>query len=267
MNMTIISKDGTKIVYHKTGRGPVIILVDGAFCSKDFGPMPKLAPFLVENFTVISYDRRARGESGDTRPYNIEREIEDLEALTEQNGGSAYLFGVSSGAILALRAVSHGLRVPKLVLFEPPFVTNKTLIRSPNAYHDLTQLIDDGKRGEAVKFYLRKVMGAPAILPFVLKLTPNWRKMKANANSLPYDAAICGDFEIPKNLVSAITTPVLVIDSTKSPEILRSAVEATVRALPNGTRKSLKGSIHDIPPKILAPELIQFLNGGHGNGK
>jgi pimeloyl-ACP methyl ester carboxylesterase len=256
-----MSKDGTKIVYRRIGTGPVIILIDGAFCSKDFGPMPKLAPYLEEYFTVISYDRRARGESGDTKPYHIEREFEDLQALIDQNGGSAYLFGVSSGAILALRAVSHGLRIPKLVLFEPPFVTNKNLIRSPNAYHDLTHLIEEGKRGEAVKFYLRKVMGVPAILPFVLRLTPNWAKMKANANSLPYDAAVCGDFEIPKNLVSAISIPVLVIDSTKSPEILRSAVESTVSVLPNATRKSLKGSIHDVPPQILTPELIKFLIG------
>src|SRR5688572_21460275 len=160
-----VSKDGTKIVYRKTGKGPVIILVDGAFCSKDFGPMPKLAPLLAEHFTVISYDRRARGESGDTRPYKVELEIEDIETLIEQNGGSAFLFGISSGAILALRAVSHGLRVPKLVLLEPPFVTNENLIRSPNAYQDLIHLIDEGKRGEAVKFYLRKVMGVPAILP------------------------------------------------------------------------------------------------------
>src|SRR5688572_33444548 len=130
-----MSKDGTKIVYRKTGKGPLIILVDGAFCSKDFGPMPKLAPFLAEHFTVISYDRRARGESGDTKPYNIDREIEDLEALTASNGGRAYLFGVSSGAMLALRAVAYGLRVSKLVLFEPPFVTNKNLVRSPNAYY------------------------------------------------------------------------------------------------------------------------------------
>lgn len=261
------SKDGTKIVYLKKGKGPVIILVDGAFCSKDFGPMPKLTPYLAEYFTVISYDRRARGESGDTKPYHIEREIEDLQALIEQNGGSAYVFGISSGAILALRAVSHGLRIPKLALFEPPFVTNKNLIRSPNAYHDLARLVDEGNRGGAVKFYLRKIMGVPAFLPFVLQLTPNWRKMKANANSLPYDAAVCGDFEIPKNLVSTISIPVLVIDSTKSPETLRSAVEATVSILPNATQKSLNGSIHDVPPKILAPELIQFLIGGHENGK
>ena len=252
-----MSNDGTKIVYRKAGKGPLIILVDGAFCSKDFGPMPKLAPLLSEHFTVVSYDRRARGESEDTKPYTIEREIEDLQALIDQNGGSAYLFGISSGAILALRAVANGLRVPKLVLFEPPFVSNKSLIRSPNAYHELTRLLEEGKRGEAVKFYLRKVMGVPAILPFVLQLTPNWSKMKANANSLPYDVAVCGDFEIPKNLGSAVTIPVLVVDSTRSPEILRSAVEATVRALPKATRKSLKGSIHDVPPKILAPELAR----------
>ena len=258
-----MSKDGTKIVYRETGSGPVIILIDGAFCSKDFGPMPKLAPLLSEHFTVISYDRRARGESGDTRPYTVEREIEDLQTLIEQNGGSAYLFGISSGAILALRAVSHGLRVPKLVLFEPPFATSKNLVRSTNAYHELTRLVEEGKRGEAVKFYLRKVMEVPAFLPFLLQLTPNWSKMKANANSLPYDLAVCGDFEIPENLRSSVSIPVLVIDSTKSPEILRNAVEATVRALPNATRKSLKGSIHDVPPKILAPEVAQFLNASH----
>jgi pimeloyl-ACP methyl ester carboxylesterase len=260
---TVLSKDGAKIVYRKTGGGPVIILVDGAFCSKDFGPMPKLAPLLSEHFTVISYDRRARGESGDVKPYNVVREIEDIEVLIEKNGGSAYLFGVSSGAILALRAVAAELRVPKLVVFEPPFVTNKNLIRSPNAFNELTRLIDEGRRGEAVKFYLRKVMGVPGILTLILRLTPGWPKMKANANSLPYDAAICGDFEIPKNIVSAISIPVLAIDSTKSPEILRSAVAATVSALPNGVRKSLKGGVHDIPPKILAPEIMHFLNEHH----
>ena len=146
-------------------------------------------------------------------------------------------------------------------------MTNKNLVRSSNACHDLTRLIEEGKRGEAVKFYLKKVMGVPAILAFVLQLTPNWPKMKANANSLPYDAAVCGDFEIPKNLVSTISIPVLVIDSTKSPEILRSAVEATVSVLPNATRKSLNGSIHDVPPNILAPELTHFLSGGNDNGK
>lgn len=262
-----LSKDGTKIVYNKTGTGPVIILIDGAFCSKDFGPMPKLVPTLSQHFTVISYDRRARGESGDTKPYAVEREIEDLEALITLNGGNAFLFGISSGAILALRAVANGLRVPKLVIFEPPFATTKHIARSPDAYQELSRFIDMGNRGGAVQYYLRKVMGVPAILPFIMRLTPNWSKMKANANSLPYDAAVCGDFEIPKSIVSSISIPVLVIDSTKSPEILRNAVAATVSVLPDGRRKSLKGSIHDVPPQILAPEIIQFLHDSPGYGK
>jgi pimeloyl-ACP methyl ester carboxylesterase len=258
----VFSKDGTRIAYRKSGKGPLLILVDGAFCSKDFGPMPKLMPLLAEHFTVISYDRRARGESGDTKPYDTTRELEDISSLIEQHGGSAYLFGISSGAILALRAVAYGLRIPKVVVFEPPFVTKKNAVRSPNAYEELKKLVDNGNRGGAVKYYLNKVIGAPAIVTLVLQLMPGWSKMKANANSLPYDAAICGDFEIPKNIFSTIAVPVLAIDSTKSPETLRNAVEATASALPNAKRKSLKGSVHDVPPKILAPELIRFFNEG-----
>ncbi len=256
---TLISKDGTKIAYKKTGSGKPIILVDGAFCSKDFGPMVKLAPVLAKHFTVFIYDRRARGESTDTSPYSVDREIEDIAGLIRLAGGSAFLFGISSGAILALKAVASGLAVPKLVLFEPPFVGNSNNKRSNNAFELLSNMIAQGNKSAAITFYFRKVMGVPAIIPFFLRFTPNWKKMKANANSLPYDAAMCGDFKIPVNETKAVTIPTLVVDSIKSPKMLRNAVELVANALPNGVRKSLPGSNHNVSPEILSPELEMFL--------
>ena len=258
---TVISKDGTRIAYNKTGSGPVVILVDGAFCSKDFGPMPKIAALLAEKFTVIAYDRRARGESGDTQPYAIEREIEDIDAIIKVAGGSAGLFGISSGAILCIKAVAFGLNIHKLALLEPPFVGNKDGKRPIDATEQLTKMIAEGEKAKAVKFYLTKVIGVPAVFAFILKLTPNWPKMKAIANSLPYDAAVCGDFNLPTAQTAAIKIPALVIDSTKSPGFLRNAVEATAKALSNGSRLSLNGKVHDVPPNILVPELIKFFNG------
>ncbi len=257
---TVISKDGTPIAYNKEGGGPAVILVDGAFCSKDFGPMPKIVPLLSQNFTVFTYDRRARGESGDTKPYAVEREIEDIEALINLCGGSAYLFGISSGAILCIKAVAYGLNIKKLAVLEPPFVGNKGNKRPADSAQQLTQMIAEGRRGDAVKFYLRKVIGVPIVFTWILQLTPNWPKMKAIANSLPYDATICGDFNVPKEQVAAVTIPTIVIDSESSPAMLRNAVQAAAEALPNGRRISLKGTVHDVPPKILVPALTDFYN-------
>ncbi len=259
MNKTL-SKDGTAIAFKKTGTGPSVILVDGAFCSSNFGPMPKLAPVLEKYFTVITYDRRARGESGDTKPYDVQREIEDIEALIDVAGGSAHLFSISSGAILAIHAAASGLKISKLALFEPPFVGDREGRRPANAESMLKTMIAEKRRGDAVNFYLRKVMGLPAIITWILRLTPNWPKMKANANSLPYDAYICGDFNIPKQQVSSLTMPTLVIASTKSPAMLRNAAHAVAELLPNGTQISLDGKIHDVPPEILGPVLQKFYN-------
>jgi pimeloyl-ACP methyl ester carboxylesterase len=258
---TVISKDGTRIAYDQTGSGPAVILVDGAFCSRNFGPMPKLAPLLAESFKVFTYDRRARGDSGDTKPYAVRREIEDIEALIEVAGGPACLFGISSGAILAIQAVASGLNIRRLALFEPPYVGDKPHRKPENPAGQLAEMIAAGRKGDAVNFYLRKVIGVPAIVPFILRLTPNWPKMKANANSLPYDAAVCGDFNMPRQQVASIGIPTLVIDSEKSPGVLRDAVQEVAGALPNGKRISLAGKVHDVPPKILAPVLKEFYNG------
>lgn len=257
---TVISKDGTVIAYNKEGNGRAVVLIDGAFCSKDFGPMSKLVPLLSKDFSVITYDRRGRGDSGDSPHYAVEREIEDIDALINMVGGSANLFAISSGAILALKAVAHGSNVTRLAIFEPPFVGNEKKRRPADSEEQLKQLITEGKKGDACRFYLTKVIGVPAIVPFILSLTPNWSKMKANANSLPYDAAVCGDFNLPRELVASVTIPTIVIDSDKSPETLRKPVLEVAEILPNGLKKSLKGKMHDVPPKILVPALVDFYN-------
>jgi pimeloyl-ACP methyl ester carboxylesterase len=258
---TVISKDGTKIAYKINGNGPVVILVDGAFCSKDFGPTPKLVPVLANNFTVISYDRRARGDSSDTQPYSVQREIEDIEALINIGRGTAYLYGVSSGAVLCIEAVASGLPVKKLVIFEPPYFTEARRHEPPpDSERQLNQMIAEGRKKDAVKFYLRKVIGVPAIVPFILRLTPNWSKMIANANSLPYDAAVMGNFKVPKNVLASINIPVMVIASAKSPQSLRKPSQIVAELLPAGTQKILKGQIHNVSPKTLVPELIEFYN-------
>ncbi|PSL43855.1 pimeloyl-ACP methyl ester carboxylesterase [Chitinophaga niastensis] len=257
----VISKDGTTIVYDKTGNGPAVILVDGAFCSRNFGPMPKLTPLLAKSFTVFTYDRRARGDSGDTQPYAIQREIEDIDALIKVAGGFAYLFGISSGAVLCIKAVASGLNITKLALFEPPFNIGSRQRQPPaDGEEQLTKMIAAHKKSDAVKFYLTKVIGLPAIVPFIMQLTPNWSKMKANANSLPYDAAIMGNFLMPIDQVSAVKVPTIVIDSEKSPEALRKPAQVVAETLPNAQRRSLKGQVHNVPPEVLAPVLVDFYN-------
>jgi pimeloyl-ACP methyl ester carboxylesterase len=161
----VVSKDGTTIAVDQSGKGQPIILVDGAFCSRSLGPMSKLAPLLAQHFTVFTHDRRGRNDSGDTAPYAVEREFEDLEALINEAGGTAFVFGMSTGTVLALKAVASGLNIKKLALYEPPFMVDDSGHRPP-ADHEaqLTQLLSSGRRGDVVKFFMTKVMGMPAVI-------------------------------------------------------------------------------------------------------
>jgi pimeloyl-ACP methyl ester carboxylesterase len=253
----VFSKDGARISYNRTGRGPALILIDGAFCSKSFGPMPKLAPLLETHFTVFSYDRRGRGDSTDTVPYSVEREIEDLDALIQVAGGSAYVFGMSSGAVLALRASASGSNITKIAMYEPPFMIDRSK-PVPDHYSILTKLIASDRRADAVKYYLVTVIGVPLFFFYIMRLLPMWSKMKAIANSLPYDAAVMGDFSLPVNLVRSIKVPVLVIGGEKSPEMLIKAVQSVSETLPDANSAMLKGQDHNVSVHVLAPELINF---------
>jgi pimeloyl-ACP methyl ester carboxylesterase len=259
-----VSKDGTLIAFDKTGKGKALVLVDGAFCFRAHGPTPKLAPLLSQNFTVYSYDRRGRGESSDTPPYAVDREVEDLLSIIEKTGEVPFILGISSGAALVLRALSKGINVKKVALFEPPYVdVSSTEITPPEeAGKELSKLVNVGKRSEAVHYFMTKVMGMPAIFVLLFKIFGNsgWKKNESVANTLPYDVALMGDFTIPKSITVSINVPTLVIGGEKSPQKLRNAVDATAKSIRQSKIVLLKGQSHNVSMKVLAPVLTDFFN-------
>jgi pimeloyl-ACP methyl ester carboxylesterase len=255
----VVSKDGTAIAFDQSGEGKPIILVDGALCSRSFGTMPKLVPLLEKHFTVFNYDRRGRGESGDTAPYAVEREVEDIEALIEEAGGSAFVFGVSSGAALALFAAASSLGIERLALYEPPFVGGRSGHQPPrDSEAQLKRFIVEGRRGDAVKFFMKDMVGMPAIIPNIMRFLPVWSKPTAVAHTLPYDAAVMGDFILPLETAASVAIPTMVIGGEKSPVNLRHAVSAVAKALPCAKRVTLKGQHHNVSAQVLAPVLVEF---------
>lgn len=256
---TVRSKDGTSIAYDRMGSGPALILVDGALCSRRFGPMPKLAPLLAKDFTVFIYDRRGRGDSGDTQPYAKERELEDIAALIKEAGGTAFLYGASSGGALAIEAAASGLVVGKVAAYEPPYVNASGAHRGTDHEARLKGMIASGQRADAVKFFMRDMVGIP--LPFYLIMRcmrGMWRKLEAVAHTLPYDAAIMGDYGLPKATLAAAKVPVLIMHGGKTTPLLRDAAEAASEALPKGRLQVLAGQTHDVPAAVLAPVLAAF---------
>ena len=194
---TTTSKDGTTIAYSVTGSGPALVLVDGALCSRLFGPMPGYAKALAEQFTVFWYDRRGRGESGDATPYAIEREVEDLAAILKAAGGSAYVFGASSGAALGLQGVVNGLPISTLLMYEAPYVDTPAGGRTAAQHAEaLRALVRAGKQGAAVRYFMCDVIGMPKLMGYAFALFPMWSELKQAANALPYDLTIMADVEI-----------------------------------------------------------------------
>jgi pimeloyl-ACP methyl ester carboxylesterase len=257
--MHTTSRDGTPIAFERFGKGPALILVDGALCSRAFGPMPKLAPLLAPHFTVFVYDRRGRGESGDTRPYSKDRELEDIAALIREAGEPALLLGLSSGAALALEAAAGGLSVRKVAAYEPPYVEEGG--RNGGAEHlpRLERLVAAGDRGGAVKYFMRAMVGLPAPAVILMRLMPwVWRKLEGVAHTLPYDAAVMSEYRVPAARFSTIAIPTLAIDGGKTDARLREAVRAVASAVPGAQHRTLEGQTHNVNPKVLAPVVIEF---------
>jgi pimeloyl-ACP methyl ester carboxylesterase len=259
---TVRSADGTVIAYTRAGQGPPLILVDGALCSRSFGPMPKLAEQLTSHFTVYTYDRRGRGESGDSANTAPDREVEDLEALISVAGDAVYVHGTSSGAALALEAAKHIRSIAKLVVYEPPFIVDDTKPPMPESYlPELEALVADGRRSEAVKMFMRFV-GTPAIFTAVMPLTPVWGKLKAAAPTLPYDIAIVRDHQQGRPFTpgewSAIKAPTLVAAGGKSPAWITNGTRALAAALPDGSHRTLNGQNHMVKAQAIAPVLTEF---------
>jgi pimeloyl-ACP methyl ester carboxylesterase len=259
---TVHSKDGTSIAFERSGRGPALILVDGALCYRASGPSKPLAALLAEHFTVFIYDRRGRGESGDTAPYAVDREVEDIEVLINEAGGSAFVYGISSGAALALEAANHGLAVKKLALYEAPFIVDRSRPPIPADFlARLKALIAANRRGGAVKQFL-KLVGVPAMFVAMMPLVPAWSKLKAVVHTLPYDITIVQDNQrgtpLPATRWAAVNMPTLVMDGGKSPAWMRHGAKALADILPNATLRTLDGQTHMVKPEALAPVLLEF---------
>jgi pimeloyl-ACP methyl ester carboxylesterase len=259
---TVRSADGTNIAFTKAGQGPPLILVDGALCSRSFGPMPKLAAQLTPHFTVYTYDRRGRGASGDTAPYSADREVEDIEALVTLAGETVYAHGTSSGSALALEAAKRIPAIGKLTVYEPPFIVDDTRPPIPDDYlARLDRLVADGRRGDAVKMFMRFV-GTPAIFTAVMPFTPVWPKLKAVAHTLPYDIAIVQDHQRGTPFAAAqwaaVKTPTLVAAGGKSPAWMTNGTRALAEALPDARYRTLPGQNHMVKPQAIAPVLTEF---------
>lgn len=253
------SRDGTALAYERRGEGPPLVIVSGALCSRAFGSQPKLTELLARRFTVYEWDRRGRNDSGDTAPYAVAREVEDIAALIGEAGEPAHLLGFSSGAALALEAAAAGLPVRKLALYEPPWVGRRNGGPEPDHRGRLEALLRAGRRGAAVRYFMADMVGMPRIVAWGMRLFPMWPKLEAVAHTLPYDAAIMGNWEVPLALAVTVKTPTLVLGGGKSPRALQDAVDRAAAAIPGATRRVLEGQGHQAAPEVLAPLLTEFL--------
>lgn len=248
---TVTSKDGTQLVYDRSGAGPALILVLGAFNERPTGA--PLAGALAAHFTVYNYDRRGRGESTDTLPYALEREIEDLDALIAAAGGSAAVFGYSSGAVLALRAAAHGLPISKLVLYDPPPTGERAEAVAPQ----LADLIAAGRRGDAVELFQTDMVGIPPEIVAQLRHAPFRPALEKIAHTLVYESTILS--ALPAGALASVQTPTLVIDAERNPDVMHQSARAVADALPHGEYKRLDGQGHDLVPEVVAPLVQAFL--------
>src|SRR5947209_11623968 len=256
----VTSKDGTVIAFDRSGKGPAVILVGGAFQYRAIDPpTAQLAALLASHFTVFHYDRRGRGDSSDTLPYTVEREVEDLDALIKEAGGQAAVFGMSSGGVLALEAAKHGLAITKLALYELPFNSGDESGRqaSENYTRQLKALLTEGRRGDAVALAMT-TWGAPAEAIAGMRPTPIWSLFESVAPTLAYDNAIMGDGSVPAERLASITVPTLVIDGGASPAFMHNAAQVVAHTLPNAKLRTLEDQTHDVAPEVLAPLLEQF---------
>jgi pimeloyl-ACP methyl ester carboxylesterase len=267
---TVTSKDGSRIAYDRYGSGPVVILVAGALGYRKFKQMEQLARLLGEHCAVINYDRRGRGDSTEVTPFALEREIEDIEALIDAAGGSASLWGWSSGGALALRAAGAGLAVERLSVYEVPFmVTPEAKRPTPDYGERLDALVAAGDRSGAVKHFMRNAMGIPAPVAALMRPMPMWKGLKATAHTLPYDWAALGAhtmYGAPLNPQewAAVTMPTLVAYGAKSPAVLQQGSRALAEVLPNAQLRVLEGVSHNLKMKALAPVLAEFFTSTHG---
>ena len=282
---TVTSRDGTTIAYQARGDGPPLVLVDGTLGSRAVDFFSALQRLLSENLTVYRYDRRGRNESGDTPPYAAEREIEDLEALIDQAGGSAFVYGISSGAALALEAAARlgsgggaagrvddgaagrgsgrGIaKIARLALYEPPYGSPRMRADGPDDYYArLDRLLAAGKRAEAVELFVSGVRSPDAVDR--LRGTQMWEAMVASAHTLPYDAAVINHAVLPRDRAAAIAVPTLVMNGAASWDYMRDTALELSRIIPNARYLEIPDQPHEPAARALAPYLADFFRFGN----
>ena len=263
----VTSKDGTSIAYDRLGDGPAVVLVGGAFV--DRSENAPLAAELAGRFTTINYDRRGRGASGDTPPYALRREIEDLEALLAAAGGSTHLYGVSSGGALVLEAAAAGVAVDRIAVYEVPYDLAGDAPRRHREYvARLEGFLAEGRRGDAAELFMR-LAGASDEMVAGARSSPMWPGLEAIAHTLLYDAACMGDNRPPTDRLARITRPTLVATGGASPEsfvggggdFFAKAADAVAASIPRAQRQTVEGQTHQVDPKVMASVLERFFTG------
>lgn len=250
------SKDGTALAYDRAGSGPAVVLIGGG--PVDRSANTPLAELLATDFTVYNYDRRGRGESGDTAPYSVDREYEDLEALIAEAGGSVMAYGTSGGGMIAVEAAARGLAITRLALWEVPYVLPGSRPAVPADYRDQQHaLLAQGRHGDMLELFFLKAALMPAEFVAGMKDSPFWEAMGATAPYLARDADIAADFSLPTDRLNAITVPTIVIDGATIPWI-SDAAEAITAALPAPHRRTLDGQPHNVDAAAIAPVLTEF---------
>jgi pimeloyl-ACP methyl ester carboxylesterase len=255
----VTSADGTKIAFERLGQGPAVVVVGGMFCDRQ--STRELAEELSHRFTVVNYDRRGRGDSGDTAPYAVEREVEDLGALIAAVGGTASVYGHSSGAGVALHAAAGGTPITRLVLHEPPYGPDddESTRQGRQLAEGIQRALADDRRADAIKLFMAD-SGMP---PEMLDAMSSDPKLQAIAPTMLYDLEVMGEFEsggvIPQDLVRAINIPTLVIAGGASPDFFRDTATRIMELLPDGTQTILEGHDHAAPADVVAPAVTEFL--------
>ena len=262
---TVTSQDGTTIAFDKVGSGPAVILVNGAMAYRAFDPsLAHLAELLGQHFTVYNYDRRGRGASSDKEPFAKEREMEDLQALVEDAGSQALVFGISSGAVVSLDAAAATPGIIKVGVYEPALIVDDSRQPVPADYAEhLMTLAAEGKGDEAVAYFLTQAVGIPAEYIGGMKQDQaTWSGMTGVAHTIAYDAAFVGTVmqgkPLPPDRWVKVILPVLVADGGASDAWVHHAADALANVLPHASRHTLAGQTHMVDPTVLAPVLIAF---------
>ena len=263
---TTRSKDGTILAYDILGAGPPLIYIAGATCFRSYAPIREDAEAFAAEFTVYNYDRRGRGDSGDTPPYAIAREVEDIGAMIDAAGGKAHLYGHSSGAVLALEAaLRFGDKVERAVIYDPSYVHDEAERLS---YAELSRtvhaLLDGGKRAKALRTFLTGI-GMPRVFAWLMPLFPGWKTMRALAPTLAYDITLTKDLP-PVERATSLTVPVQIVVGEKSPASIHHVADQLARAIPGASLERLAGQDHMVSAKALLPILSRFLKHSSNRG-